>query len=83
MGATSGDVVTNVLRSNDLTNILEQVGHGNSGTLEVIVNSSTTVSKNLVEGDNNGTTTDTDSIIITNNVDMEPSQETHLGSTLF
>ena len=67
---TSGDVVTNVLRSNDFTtNILEQVGHGNSGTLEVIVNSSTTVSKNLVEGDNNGTTTDTDSIIITNNVD--------------
>lgn len=70
LSATSGDIVTNVLRSNDFTtNILEQVGPGNNGTLEVIVNGSTTVSKDLVDGDNNGITTDTDSVIITNNVD--------------
>lgn len=71
LSATPGETVQRVLRNNDFnTNTLTQVGPGDTGTVEVIRNNVSTVSKELTADPNNGTTTDTDKLIISNNVDF-------------
>tara|TARA_B100001248_G_scaffold262734_1_gene261901 strand:+ start:159 stop:1967 length:1809 start_codon:yes stop_codon:yes gene_type:complete len=71
LSATPGETVQRVLRNNDFnTNTLAQIGPGDTGTVEVIRNNVSTVSKELTADINDGTTTDTDKLIISNNVDF-------------
>lgn len=68
--ANAGDIVTNVLRSDDFaTNLLEEVGPGDSGIVQIKRNGLVTSEVTLDTTENNGTFTDTDSLIISNNVD--------------
>ena len=70
LSATAGDIVPVVLRNNDfVTNTLTQIGPGDSLAVEVIRNGTTTARKVLTADTNNGTFTDLDSLVITNNVD--------------
>lgn len=70
LSATPGETVNSVLRNNDfITNTLTQIGPGDSGTLEVIRNGISTASVSFDDNANNGTYTDIDSLIISNNVD--------------
>lgn len=70
LSATPGEIISNVLRSDDFsTNTISQVGPGDSGTISVIRNSLTTSSVDFTESVDNGSTTDTDTLTISNNVD--------------
>lgn len=70
LSAAPGDIVQNVIRSANYTSSnLDQVGPGNSGTLNVLRNNIVTSSVTLDENDNSGQYTDVDSIFISSNVD--------------
>lgn len=70
LSASAGEIVANVLRSNDYTtNILEEAGPGNSGTVQILRNNIVTSEITLDDTVNDGTYTDVDSLLISNNVD--------------
>lgn len=70
LSASAGSTVQYVLRNNDyVTSTITQVGPGDSTTLEVYRNGVITASKEFTDGIDNGTYTDTDSLVISNNVD--------------
>lgn len=70
LSASAGSTVTNVRRGTGfITNTIEQVGPGNSGTVEIKRNGVVTSNKTLDETDNAGVYTDTDNLLISNNVD--------------
>lgn len=70
LNALAGSIVNNVLRNNDFTlSAVSQVGPGHTGTLEIIKNGSVTASVEFTESVNNGSYTDTDTLIVSNNVD--------------
>jgi len=70
ISASPGSVVNNVTRSqNFYTNTLSEAGPGNSGTINVYKNGTITSTKLLDATINNGTYTDTDNLVISNNVD--------------
>ena len=70
LSATPGTFVQYVKRDNDFqVSTLTQVGPGNSETLEVIRNGNSTSAVTFDDTVNNGTTTLTDTLIISNNVD--------------
>ena len=70
LSATPGTFVQYVKRDNDFqVSTLTQVGPGNSGTLEIVRNGNSTAAVTFDDTVNNGTTTLTDTLIISNNVD--------------
>ena len=70
LSATPGSIVQHVKRDNDFQiSTITQVGPGDSGTLEIVRNGNTTSSVTFDETLNNGTTTDVDTIIVSNNID--------------
>ena len=70
LSAAPGSFVQYVKRDNDFQiSTLTQVGPGNSETLEIVRNGNSTASVTFDDTVNNGTTTDTDTLIISNNVD--------------
>lgn len=70
LSANPGSIVQYVKRDNDYQlSTITKVSPGDSGTIEVIRNGTTTVSFTFDETVNDGTYTDTDTIIIDNNVD--------------
>ena len=70
LSATPGSFVQYVKRDNDFqVSTLTQVGPGNSGTLEIVRNGNSTSAVTFDDTVNNGTTTDIDTLIISNNVD--------------
>lgn len=70
LSANAGEMVSNVLRTDDYQlSSVTQVGPGTEGTLEVIRNTVSTASVTFTEENNNGSYTDVDRIVISNNVD--------------
>lgn len=70
LSAGPGEIVQNVIRSANYTSsTIQQVGPGNSGTLDLLRNNTITASVMFDENDNNGEYTDVDSIFVSNNVD--------------
>ena len=70
LSAVPGSFVQYVKRDNDFqVSTLTQVGPGNNGTLEIIRNGNSTSAVTFDDTVNNGTTTLTDTLIISNNVD--------------
>lgn len=70
LSANAGEMVSNVLRTDDYQlSLVTQVGPGTEGTLEVIRNTVSTASVTFTEENNNGSYTDVDRIVISNNVD--------------
>jgi hypothetical protein len=68
--ANPGDVVPRVLRNNDFSlNALSQVGPGDTGTVSIVRNGTVTASVDLTSEVNNGTYSDIDRLVISNNVD--------------
>ena len=70
LSAAPGDVVPRVLRNNDFVlGSLAQIGSGNSGTVSIVRNGAVTASTTLTDEVNDGTYTDVDRLVISNNVD--------------
>lgn len=70
LSATAGSVVPNVKRDNDFQlSSVTQVSPGDSGQLQIVRNGVVTSTVTFDENVNNGTYTDIDTLIVTNNVD--------------
>lgn len=68
--ANPGDAVPRVLRNNDFSlSALSQIGPGDTGTVSIVRNGTVTASVDLTSEVNNGTYSDVDRLVISNNVD--------------